>query len=148
MQKVGHRKPVTASFYMGQKERSARMGKFKFDVILGNPPYQEDTNGAGRQAKPVYNLFIEQAKSTNPEAMTFIIPSRWFAGGMGLDKFRNDIMNDRHISKLVDYTNAKDCFPDNSIGGVYVFSLGINYTMEIANSRISSTAKRLLCHDH
>ena len=120
----------------------------KFDFIIGNPPYQEDTNGAGRQAKPVYNLFIEQAKSTNPEAMTFIIPSRWFAGGMGLDKFRNDIMNDRHISKLVDYTNAKDCFPDNSIGGVYVFSLGINYTMEIANSRISSTAKRLLCHDH
>ncbi len=104
------------------------MGKFKFDVAIGNPPYQEDTNGAGRQAKPIYNLFIEQVKSTNPEAMTFIIPSRWFAGGMGLDKFRNDIMNDKHISKLVDYTNAKDCFPDNSIGGgVCFFTWNKNY---------------------
>ena len=104
------------------------MGKFKFDVAIGNPPYQEDTNGAGRQAKPIYNLFIEQVKSTNPAAMTFIIPSRWFAGGMGLDKFRNDIMNDKHISKLVDYTNAKDCFPDNSIGGgVCFFTWNKNY---------------------
>jgi len=95
----------------------------KFDLIIGNPPYQIDTtNGAGKQAKPIYNLFVEQAKKLKPRYLTMIIPSRWFAGGMGLDNFRNTMMNDNHILKIVDYANAKDCFVQNSIsGGVCYF---------------------------
>lgn len=94
----------------------------KFDVVISNVPYQLDTNGAGKQAKPIYNLFIEQAKKLNPRYMTMIIPSRWFAGGMGLDKFRDDMMHDKRLRKIVDYTNAKDCFPGISVsGGVCYF---------------------------
>lgn len=94
----------------------------KFDLIIGNPPYQLDTKGAGKQAKPIYNLFVDKAKLLKPRYVTMIIPSRWFAGGMGLDDFRQEMTNDSHITQIVDYTNAKDCFPSNSVsGGVCYF---------------------------
>ncbi len=95
--------------------------KMKFDYIIGNPPYQEDTNGAGRQARPIYNLFFEQARDLKPKGISLITPSRWFSGGMGLNKFREEMMNDRSLKVIYDYTNAKDVFPSNSVSG------GVNF---------------------
>ena len=100
----------------------------KFDVICCNPPYQLSTQGglddgtAARQAKPLYNVFIEQAKRLNPKYITMIIPARWYSGGIGLNSFRNDMLNDKRLTRLVDYINSKDCFPGvNIAGGVCYF---------------------------
>lgn len=95
----------------------------KFDVIIGNPPYQLNTAGKdnGAQAKSIYNLFVETAKKLCPRYLIMITPSRWMTGGWNLDSFRTS-MCDNHIVEIHDFPNASDCFPGVEIkGGVSYF---------------------------
>ena len=95
----------------------------KFDAIVGNPPYQEDTGGgsaanvAAKQARPVYNLFVDQAKTMQPHYISMIMPARWYAGGIELNDFRNEMLNDPHLIRLTDFVNSKDCFSTVDIAG-------------------------------
>jgi len=100
----------------------------KFNAVVGNPPYQEMDGGAQASAGPIYNRFVDIAKKIEPNFISMIMPSRWYSGGKGLDEFRNEMINDKHIEILHDFLNPEQIFPHTNIrGGLCFFLWNINH---------------------
>ncbi len=115
----------------------------KFDVIIGNPPYQEmDGGGTGDSSKPIYNLFISNVINYKPQLLSFIIPSKWMKGGKGLDNFRNQMIEDKRLKELTDFENAKHIFSTVDLdGGVCYFLWDSNYNGKVKYSYIIENGK-------
>ncbi len=131
-------------------DKPEKIFNMKFDVIVGNPPYQlNNGGGSGSGATPIYNKFIEQAIKLNPRYLTMITPSRWFTVGSGLNDFRESMLKDKRLRKIVDFTDANDCFTGLNInGGVNYFLWDSQYNGDCEFTNICngkrSTARRSL----
>lgn len=125
----------------------------QFDVIIGNPPYQLASNGGSRDV-PIYQYFINQAKSLDPNYLCMVIPSRWMVSGLGLKEFRKTMLEDNHIRELVDYPVSSDVFPGVEVkGGVCFFLRDALYTGKCkvtsvrGNEKIGTSLRKLNEYD-
>lgn len=111
--------------------------KMKFDVIVGNPPYQADDGGAGPSAGPIYNLFVDISKKIASRNLCIVMPSRWYTGGKGLDEFRERMLKDMEISELHDFLNPEIVFPStNNRGGVCFVLWDMEYDNEKKQTKV------------
>jgi len=99
----------------------------KFDVIVGNPPYQENISSSSNNAslsKQLFPDFVKISIKLNADYLSLITPSRWFTGDAqdkSFLKLRGYIKENNHIVKIVNYPNSGSIFPNVLISG------GINY---------------------
>ena len=141
-----------AFIHTNKSNQYKELEKMKFDVIIGNPPYQlkDEKDEKRASASPIYHYFVEQAKKLNPNYLIMITPSRWFSGGKGLNDFRDIMLDDRHIREIHDFPNSKDCFDNVEIkGGVSYFLWDKNHNDDCTvftydNGYCISQAKRPL----
>ena len=132
-------------------DKPEKIFNMKFDVIVGNPPYQmSDGGGRDSGAISLYHKFIEQAKKLNPRYLSMIVPARWYSGGKGLDEFRDEMLKDKRLAQIHDFPETSDCFPGLNIrGGVCYFLWDREHKGDCTitnykNGTILSTSKRPL----
>lgn len=113
----------------------------KFEAVVGNPPYQEDDGGAQKSARPIYNYFVNMGKKLTSNYLSIIMPSRWYAGGKGLDEFRDEMLNDTHICVLHDYLHPEEVFPDTNNRG------GICYFLSSYKSNVDGSKVKIFTHE-
>jgi site-specific DNA-methyltransferase (adenine-specific) len=129
-------------------------GKMQFDVIIGNPPYQMTGGAGGSSDSSIYQLFVQQGKRLEPRFLSMVIPSRWVAGGRGLDGFRREMLGDGRLRRFVDYTKMSVAFPGVDFeGGVGYFLWDRDhagsclYTLHIGDQELDPVERDLDTYD-
>lgn len=111
----------------------------KFEAVIGNPPYQKEDGGAKKSAQPIYQKFVFIAEKIEAKYLSLITPTRWFAGGKGLDDFRDYMLDNQHIQELHDFIHPEEVFPaTNNRGGICYFIQNNSYDNSSMSVRITT----------
>lgn len=125
---------------MDIKARIAELfgGVMQFDVVIGNPPYQMKGGAGGSSDSSIYHLFVEQAMKLEPKYLSMVVPSRWLAGGRGLDEFRSQMLKGGHLRSLTDFQDSGEAFPGVQIkGGICYFLWDAEYNGSCTVTRVA-----------
>jgi site-specific DNA-methyltransferase (adenine-specific) len=141
----------TYAYHFIHTDQPEKIFNMKFDVIVGNPPYQlSDGGGRDSGAISLYHKFILQAKKLSPRYLSMIVPARWYSGGKGLDDFRDEMLTDKRLAQIHDFPETSDCFPGLNIrGGICYFLWDREHNGDCTitnykNGTVLSTSKRPL----
>lgn len=114
----------------------------KFDVVVGNPPYQESDGGAQASATPIYHEFYRLAEKVSNRYVELIFPARWYVGGKGLDSFREEMLGNTRIRELIDFQTPEDVFPNTNIrGGVSIILTDKEYDNTVTGVKVTNISK-------
>lgn len=93
--------------------------EMKFDAVVGNPPYQEETDATRKP--PIYNYFYDMAFELAPIA-TLVTPARFlFDAGQTSKEWNRKMLSDEHFKVIRYFENSKDVFDTVDIkGGVAI----------------------------
>lgn len=125
----------------------------KFSAIVGNPPYQVMDGGNKSSSKPIYHLFMNVAKKMQPSYISLVMPAKWYNAGKGLDDFRNEMLSDKRLQKLVDFPDSNDCFDGVDIAGGICYVLwnakynGACSVEQVARGQRVETLRQLDTHN-
>lgn len=133
-------------------------GDMKFDVVIGNPPYQENlevSKGNDSLAKQLFPSFIKESITLSRDYVSLVTPSRWFTGDAqdkSFLKLRDFIRENNHMKVIVNYPNGKDVFVNTEIkGGVNYFLFKHTYSGDVSfiniENNIINETKRPLFED-
>lgn len=124
-------------------------GDMQFDVIIGNPPYHMKGGAGGSSYSSIYHIFVDQAQKLEPKYLSMVIPSRWLAGGRGLDDFRKEMLSSQKLYRLVDFPVSREVFQNVEVkGGIcyFLWSAAHNGPCEVSTIRgedVSSSLRHL-----
>jgi len=131
-----------------KEEKIKILQDMKFDVFIGNPPYNKLDGGAGVSAVAIYPHFVDVAKKSDPRYISMIMPAKWYNGGRGLDEFREVMLKDKQLRTLYDYVDTHDCFPTVDVaGGVCHFLRDKAYDGLCDFVSCRATSKKLTARD-
>lgn len=96
-----------------------QFGEMKFDVVIGNPPYQDSNGGGGNSdgGKAIYQLFINKALDFTSEFVCMITKNTWYrtrdtGGNKGFNELKKQLLDDGMIVKVVDFPKYGEVFAD------------------------------------
>ncbi|CAM3156164.1 Eco57I restriction-modification methylase domain-containing protein [Sporolactobacillus spathodeae] len=109
-----------ASIDAGVEKIEGAFANMKFDVVIGNPPYQEEVKGNGR-SNPIYNLFMDMAIKVG-EKVSLITPARFlFDAGQTPHEWNRKMLENNHFKVVYYNANSAEIFPRTDIkGGVAI----------------------------
>ena len=104
-----------------KRKQTKNQENMKFDVIIGNPPYQEETASDSTRKPPIFNYFMDEAYKC-ADIVSLITPARFlFNAGYTPSQWNNKMLHDPHLKVQLYESISGNIFQNTQIeGGIVI----------------------------